>query len=164
MSLTARRVRVRGAGSPISSKSEHGHQMRYDASVQRTVRFELGEAMTAGAVPALAAERRAPGTARSGTAWSGTAPTRTAALGDVPCLPRPVAEQPNYGVAIAQLANARQHDAIRLYGRNSNVAIYTGVQQIHADNASPREVFKAVAKRLDAIGDEVRRQYEEKVL
>jgi hypothetical protein len=34
----------------------------------------------------------------------------------------------------------------------------------HADNAAPREVFGSVARRLDAIGDEVRRQYEEKVL
>jgi sn-glycerol 3-phosphate transport system substrate-binding protein len=62
------------------------------------------------------------------------------------------------------LTNARKQDAIRLYGRNSNVAIYTGLQQIYADNAAPRKVFGAVARRLEAIGDEVRRQYEEKVL
>ncbi|GAA1679496.1 ABC transporter substrate-binding protein [Kribbella yunnanensis] len=83
---------------------------------------------------------------------------------EVPELQKLIAEQPNYGVAIAQLANARQQDAIRLYGRNANVAIYTGLQQIYADNASPTKVFSAVARRLDAIGDEVRRLYEEKVL
>jgi sn-glycerol 3-phosphate transport system substrate-binding protein len=75
-----------------------------------------------------------------------------------------IAEQPNYGVAIAQLANARQQDAIRLYGRNANVQIYTGLQQIYADNAQPKKVFASVAKRLEAIGDEVKRLYEEKVL
>lgn len=75
-----------------------------------------------------------------------------------------IAEQPNYGVAIAQLENARQQDAIRLYGRNANVQIYTGLQQIYADNAQPKKVFGSVAKRLEAIGDEVKRLYEEKVL
>lgn len=83
---------------------------------------------------------------------------------EVPELKKLIAEQPNYGVAIAQLANARQQDAIRLYGRNANVAIYTGLQQIYADNASPSKVFTAVSRRLDAIGAEVRRLYEEKVL
>jgi sn-glycerol 3-phosphate transport system substrate-binding protein len=83
---------------------------------------------------------------------------------DDPTLKKLVADQPNYGVAIAQLANARQQDAIRLYGRNANVAIYTGLQQIYADNAAPKKVFGAVARRLEAIGDEVRRLYEEKVL
>lgn len=29
---------------------------------------------------------------------------------------------------------------------------------------SPKKVFSSVARRLEAIGDEVRRQYEEKVL
>jgi sn-glycerol 3-phosphate transport system substrate-binding protein len=81
-----------------------------------------------------------------------------------PELVKLIADEPNYGIAIAQLANARQQDAIRLYGRNSNVAIYTGLQQIYADNASPKKVFSSVARRLEAIGDEVRRQYEEKVL
>jgi len=75
-----------------------------------------------------------------------------------------IAEQPNYGVAIAQLENARQQDAIRLYGRNANVQIYTGLQQIYADNTAVKKVFGSVAKRLEAIGDEVRRLYEEKVL
>ena len=75
-----------------------------------------------------------------------------------------IAEQPNYGVAIAQLENARQQDAIRLYGRNANVQIYTGLQQIYADNAQPKKVFASVARRLEAIGDEVQRLYEEKVL
>ena len=75
-----------------------------------------------------------------------------------------IAEQPNYGVAIAQLENARQQDAIRLYGRNANVQIYTGLQQIYADNAQPKKVFGSVAKRLEAIGTEVERLYEEKVL
>ncbi|MFC5262449.1 hypothetical protein ACFPJ1_10080 [Kribbella qitaiheensis] len=51
-----------------------------------------------------------------------------------------------------------------LDGRNSKVAIYTGLQQIYADNAAPKKVFSSVARRLEAIGDEVRRQYEEKVL
>jgi len=97
------------------------------------------------------------------TTQTGYLPVVDAARED-PELKKLIAEQPNYGVAIAQLANARQQDAIRLYGRNSNVAIYTGLQQIYADNAAPREVFKSVAKRLEAIGDEVRRQYEEKVL
>jgi sn-glycerol 3-phosphate transport system substrate-binding protein len=97
------------------------------------------------------------------TAQTGYLPVVNAARED-PELKKLIAEQPNYGVAIAQLANARQQDAIRLYGRNSNVAIYTGLQQIYADNAAPREVFKSVARRLDAIADEVRRQYEEKVL
>ncbi|WP_427887913.1 hypothetical protein ACQHIV_33040 [Kribbella sp. GL6] len=45
-----------------------------------------------------------------------------------------------------------------------NVQIYTGLQRIYADNAKPQQVFGSVAKRLSAIGDEVRRQYEEKVL
>ena len=54
-----------------------------------------------------------------------------------PELKKLIADEPNYGVAIAQLANARQQDAIRLYGRNANVAIYTGLQQIYADNAAP---------------------------
>ncbi|HWD82555.1 MAG TPA: ABC transporter substrate-binding protein [Kribbella sp.] len=75
-----------------------------------------------------------------------------------------IAEQPNYGVAIAQLQNARRQDAIRLYGRNANVQIYTGLQQIYADNAKPQKVFGSVAKRLESIGQEVRRLYEEKVL
>jgi sn-glycerol 3-phosphate transport system substrate-binding protein len=74
-----------------------------------------------------------------------------------------IAQQPNYGVAIEQLSQARQQDAIRLYGRNANVAIYTGLQQIYADNADPRDVFGSVARRLESIADEVRRQYEEKV-
>jgi sn-glycerol 3-phosphate transport system substrate-binding protein len=81
-----------------------------------------------------------------------------------PALKKLIADEPNYGVAIEQLTNARKQDGIRLYGRNSNVAIYTGLQQIYADNAAPRKVFGAVARRLEAIGDEVRRQYEEKVL
>lgn len=97
------------------------------------------------------------------TAQTGYLPVVNAARED-PELKKLIAEQPNYGVAIAQLANARQQDAIRLYGRNSNVAIYTGLQQIYADNAAPREVFKSVARRLEAIASEVRRQYEEKVL
>ncbi|RZU20074.1 hypothetical protein EV645_2301 [Kribbella rubisoli] len=67
-------------------------------------------------------------------------------------------------MAIAQLENARQQDAIRLYGRNANVQIYTGLQQIYADNAQPKKVFGSVAKRLEAIGTEVKRLYEEKVL
>jgi sn-glycerol 3-phosphate transport system substrate-binding protein len=75
-----------------------------------------------------------------------------------------IAEQPNYGVAIAQLENARRQDAIRLYGRNANVQIYTGLQQIYADNAQPKKVFASVARRLEVIGDEVKRLYEEKVL
>lgn len=97
------------------------------------------------------------------TTQTGYLPVVNAARED-PELKKLIAEQPNYGVAIAQLANARQQDAIRLYGRNSNVAIYTGLQQIYADNAAPHEVFRSVARRLEAIGDEVRRQYEEKVL
>lgn len=81
-----------------------------------------------------------------------------------PALKKLIADEPNYGVAIEQLKNARKQDGIRLYGRNSNVVIYTGLQQIYADNAAPKKVFGAVARRLEAIGDEVRRQYEEKVL
>ncbi|GAA1555166.1 ABC transporter substrate-binding protein [Kribbella sancticallisti] len=97
------------------------------------------------------------------TTQSGYLPVVLKARED-PALKKLIADEPNYGVAIAQLANARQQDAIRLYGRNSNVAIYTGLQQIYADNASPKKVFSSVARRLEAIGDEVRRQYEEKVL
>jgi sn-glycerol 3-phosphate transport system substrate-binding protein len=97
------------------------------------------------------------------TTQSGYLPVVLKARED-PALTKLIADEPNYGVAIAQLANARQQDAIRLYGRNSNVAIYTGLQQIYADNASPKKVFSSVARRLDAIADEVRRQYEEKVL
>jgi sn-glycerol 3-phosphate transport system substrate-binding protein len=74
-----------------------------------------------------------------------------------------VAREPNYGVAVQQLPRARQQDAVRLYGRNANVAIYTGLQQIYADNAAPRDVFRSVARRLESIADEVRRQFEEKV-
>jgi sn-glycerol 3-phosphate transport system substrate-binding protein len=96
------------------------------------------------------------------TAETGYLPVVTAA-GEEPALKSLIAEQPNYGVAIAQLARARQQDAIRLYGRNANVAIYTGLQQIYADNADTREVFGSVAGRLEAIAAEVRRQYEEKV-
>ena len=81
-----------------------------------------------------------------------------------PELKKLIAEKPNYGVAIAQLANARQQDAIRLYGRNANVVIYTALQQIYADNAAPKKVFASVAGRLEAIGAEVKRLYEEKVL
>ncbi|MEV0799216.1 ABC transporter substrate-binding protein [Kribbella sp. NPDC050281] len=81
-----------------------------------------------------------------------------------PDLKKLIAEQPNFGVAIAQLTNARQQDGIRLYGRNANVAIYTGLQQIYADNTPVKKVFGSVAKRLEAIGDEVKRLYEEKVL
>ncbi|MFG1907603.1 ABC transporter substrate-binding protein [Kribbella sp. NPDC048928] len=83
---------------------------------------------------------------------------------DNPDLKKLIADNPNFGVAIAQLAIARQQDAIRLYGRNANVEIYTGLQQIYSDNTQPKKVFAAVAKRLDAIGDEVKRLYEEKVL
>jgi sn-glycerol 3-phosphate transport system substrate-binding protein len=86
-----------------------------------------------------------------------TAAQREQALVDL------IAKEPNYGVAIRQLPRARQQDAIRLYGRNANVAIYTGLQQIYADNAAPRDVFRSVARRLESIADEVRRQYEEKV-
>jgi sn-glycerol 3-phosphate transport system substrate-binding protein len=86
-----------------------------------------------------------------------TAAQREQALVDL------IAKEPNYGVAIKQLPRARQQDAIRLYGRNANVAIYTGLQQIYADNAAPRDVFRSVARRLESIADEVRRQYEEKV-
>ena len=68
-----------------------------------------------------------------------------------PELKKLIAEQPNYGVAIAQLENARQQDAIRLYGRNANVQIYTGLQQIYADNAQPHKVFASVAKRLEEL-------------
>ncbi|TCM51367.1 ABC transporter substrate-binding protein [Kribbella sp. VKM Ac-2568] len=97
------------------------------------------------------------------TTQSGYLPVVLKARED-PELKKLIADEPNFGVAIAQLANARQQDAIRLYGRNSNVAIYTGLQQIYADNAAPKKVFSSVARRLEAIGDEVRRQYEEKVL
>jgi sn-glycerol 3-phosphate transport system substrate-binding protein len=97
------------------------------------------------------------------TIQTGYLPVIDAARKD-PRLQALIAAEPNYGVAIAQLANARQQDAIRLYGRNANVAIYTGLQQIYADNAAPAKVFSSVARRLDAIGDEVRRLYEEKVL
>jgi ABC-type glycerol-3-phosphate transport system substrate-binding protein len=97
------------------------------------------------------------------TTQTGYLPVVTAARQD-PALKKLIADEPNYGVAIAQLANAHKQDAIRLYGRNANVAIYTGLQQIYADNAAPKKVFGSVARRLDAIGDEVRRQYEEKVL
>ncbi len=69
-----------------------------------------------------------------------------------------IAKEPDYGVAIRQLPRARQQDAIRLYGRNANVAIYTGLQQIYADNAAPRDVFRSVARRLESIADEVRRE------
>ena len=81
-----------------------------------------------------------------------------------PELKKLIAEQPNYGVAIAQLANARQQDGIRLYGRNANVVIYTGLQQIYSDNANVKQTFSSVAGRLEAIGKEVERLYEEKVL
>jgi ABC-type glycerol-3-phosphate transport system substrate-binding protein len=97
------------------------------------------------------------------TTETGYLPVVNAARED-PALKKLIAEKPNYGVAIAQLANARRQDAIRLYGRNANVNIYTGLQQIYADNAAPKEVFGSVARRLEAIGDEVRRLYEEKVL
>ncbi|TDU90383.1 carbohydrate ABC transporter substrate-binding protein (CUT1 family) [Kribbella voronezhensis] len=97
------------------------------------------------------------------TTQTGYLPVVNAARED-PALKKLIADEPNYGVAIEQLTNARKQDAIRLFGRNSNVVIYTGLQQIYADNASPRKVFGAVARRLEAIGDEVRRQYEEKVL
>jgi sn-glycerol 3-phosphate transport system substrate-binding protein len=101
------------------------------------------------------------------SAWwtieTGYLPVVNAARED-PALKKLIADQPNYGVAIAQLENARQQDAIRLYGRNANVVIYTGLQQIYADNAAPKEVFGSVARRLEVIGDEVRRLYEEKVL
>ena len=86
-----------------------------------------------------------------------TAAQREQALVDL------VAKEPNYGVAVAQLPRARQQDAIRLYGRNANVSIYTGLQRIYADNADPRAVFGSVARRLESIADDVRRQYEEKV-
>lgn len=43
------------------------------------------------------------------------------------------------------------------------MAIYTGLQQIYADNADTRDVFRSVARRLESIGEEVRRLYEEKV-
>lgn len=97
------------------------------------------------------------------TMQTGYLPAVTAARQD-PALRKLIAEEPNYGVSIAQLPRARQQDAIRLYGRNSNVAIYTGLQKIYADNADAGETFRSVAGRLRAIADEVRRQYEEKVL
>jgi sn-glycerol 3-phosphate transport system substrate-binding protein len=97
------------------------------------------------------------------TTQTGYLPVVNAARDD-PALQKLIADEPNYGVAISQLANARKQDAIRLFGRNANVVIYTGLQQIYADNAAPRKVFGEVARRLEAIGDEVRRQYEEKVL
>jgi sn-glycerol 3-phosphate transport system substrate-binding protein len=96
------------------------------------------------------------------TIETGYLPVVTAAQRE-PALVDLIARQPNYGVAIRQLPRARQQDAIRLYGRNANVSIYTGLQQIYADNADPREVFRSVARRLESIADEVRRQYEEKV-
>jgi sn-glycerol 3-phosphate transport system substrate-binding protein len=97
------------------------------------------------------------------TTQTGYLPVVNAARDD-PELKKLIAEQPNYGVAIAQLANARQQDAIRLYGRNANVVIYTALQQIYADNANVKKAFGSVAGRLEAIGDEVKRLYEEKVL
>ncbi len=97
------------------------------------------------------------------TTQSGYLPVVDKARED-PALKKLVADEPNYGVAIAQLVNARPQDAIRLYGRNANVAIYTGLQQIYADNAAPKKVFASVARRLEAIGEEVSRLYEEKVL
>ena len=96
------------------------------------------------------------------TIETGYLPVVTAAQQE-PALQNLIAEQPNFGVAIAQLPRARQQDAIRLYGRNANVAIYTGLQQIYADNADTRDVFRSVARRLESIGEEVRRLYEEKV-
>jgi sn-glycerol 3-phosphate transport system substrate-binding protein len=96
------------------------------------------------------------------TVETGYLPVVTAAQQE-PALVDLIAREPNYGVAIAQLPRARQQDAIRLYGRNANVAIYTGLQRIYADNAAPRDVFRSVAHRLESIADEVRRQYEEKV-
>ncbi|GAA0928280.1 ABC transporter substrate-binding protein [Pseudonocardia zijingensis] len=96
------------------------------------------------------------------TIETGYLPVITAAQ-QHPALVDLIAREPNYGVAIRQLPRARQQDAIRLYGRNANVAIYTGLQQIYADNADPRDVFGSVARRLESIADEVRRQYEEKV-
>ncbi|ONI68996.1 hypothetical protein BWI15_35050 [Kribbella sp. ALI-6-A] len=97
------------------------------------------------------------------TTQSGYLPVVDKARED-PALKKLVADEPNYGVAIAQLVNARPQDAIRLYGRNANVAIYTGLQQIYADNADPKKVFASVARRLEAIADEVSRLYESKVL
>jgi len=96
------------------------------------------------------------------TVETGYLPVVTAAQQE-PALVDLIAQEPNYGVAIRQLPRARQQDAIRLYGRNANVAIYTGLQQIYADNAAPRDVFRSMARRLESIADEVRRQYEEKV-
>jgi sn-glycerol 3-phosphate transport system substrate-binding protein len=97
------------------------------------------------------------------TTQTGYLPVVDAAQDD-PALKKLIADNPNFGVAIAQLAIARQQDAIRLYGRNANVEIYTGLQQIYSDNSQPKKVFASVAKRLDVIGDEVKRLYEEKVL
>jgi sn-glycerol 3-phosphate transport system substrate-binding protein len=97
------------------------------------------------------------------TAQTGYLPVVDAAR-DRPELKKLIADQPNFGVAIDQLEIARQQDAIRLYGRNANVEIYTGLQQIYSDNAAPQKVFKSVAGRLEAIGEEVKRLYEEKVL
>ncbi len=51
----------------------------------------------------------------------------------------------------------RNHtDSIRLYGRNANVNVYTGLQQIDADNAAwpvpdPATLDRAVALDVDGI-------------
>jgi sn-glycerol 3-phosphate transport system substrate-binding protein len=70
---------------------------------------------------------------------------------------------PNYNVAVEQLAKVRKEDEVRLMVPNSNVMIYTGLQKIWSDNAPAQGVFDTVASQLTKATDQVKAQIEKHV-
>ncbi|PSK99311.1 carbohydrate ABC transporter substrate-binding protein (CUT1 family) [Murinocardiopsis flavida] len=96
------------------------------------------------------------------TLTTGYLPTVKAAV-DEPELRKRMKDDPNFAVSIEQLPTARTTDDIRRFGRNVNVALYTGLQRIYANGDRASAVFGDVQRRAEVIADSVRSQYAEKV-
>ena len=74
-----------------------------------------------------------------------------------------IAENPNYGLAVAQLDRARQPDAARRYVSSTILEMRGVIQKLYTENANPAAVLSAAAKVIRKDTEDIRAQYEELV-
>ncbi|MGN5240443.1 MULTISPECIES: ABC transporter substrate-binding protein [unclassified Rhodococcus (in: high G+C Gram-positive bacteria)] len=74
-----------------------------------------------------------------------------------------IAEDPNYGLAVAQLDRARQPDPARLYVGSTILEMRTVIQKLYTENADPAAALGAAAAVIRRDIEDVRPQYEELV-
>ncbi|WP_068160895.1 ABC transporter substrate-binding protein [Rhodococcus phenolicus] len=80
-----------------------------------------------------------------------------------PTVTRRIAENPNYGLAVAQLDRARQPDAARRYVSSTILEMRGVIQKLYTENADPAAVLSAAAKVIRKDAEDIRGRYQELV-